>query len=317
MKIIVTGGSGFIGSNYIQRRLEKTDDFIINMDKGTYASNIWYERNFPEKRYMAIRDDILNVDRYEDILNDADLIINFAAESHVDNSIKDSSAFVMSNFVGVQKLLDFARRHDMRFHQISTDEVYGSLDPDGTDMFTPERCYEPMNPYSATKASADLLAGAYRNTYGMRITISNCSNNYGPHQHPEKLIPKTVLNALNSRKIPVYGNGLQIRDWIHVRDHNDAVDFIIERGIPGKKYLIGARNQMRNIDVVGMILKMLNLKQELIEFVEDRPGHDRRYAMDPSSTESLGWKPKISFEDGLRETVHHYRENMNIYSSMI
>lgn len=287
------------------------------MDRGTYASNPWYERNFPSGRYKKINDDINNVMNYERDLKDVDIIINFAAESHVDNSIKDSYNFLMSNIVGTQRLLEFARKHEIRFHQISTDEVYGSLDPDGTDLFTPERCYDPKNPYSATKASADFLARAYVNTYGMKITISNCSNNYGMHQHPEKLIPKTIINAYSSKKIPVYGNGKQIRDWIHVRDHNEAVDYIIEKGNPGETYLISSRNQRRNIDVVRSILKIMNRGEDLIEYVDDRPGHDRRYAIDPSSTESLGWKAKINFEEGLKSTINHYIENISEYQKMI
>jgi dTDP-glucose 4,6-dehydratase len=287
------------------------------MDKGTYASNPWYERHFPEGRYRKIADDINNVQNYESELQDIDQIVHFAAESHVDNSIRDSYSFLISNVVGTQRLLEFARRHDIRFHQISTDEVFGSLDPEGDDLFTADRCYDPRNPYSATKASADFLAKSYANTYGMRITISNCSNNYGNHQHPEKLIPKTIINAFHSRKIPVYGNGGQIRDWIHVRDHNDAVDYIIDRGKPGSVYLIGARNQKRNIDTVKMILSVMHRDENLIEYVSDRPGHDRRYAMDPSTTESLGWKPRIKFEDGLRETVDHYVKNMKIYEGML
>ncbi|MGP6239892.1 dTDP-glucose 4,6-dehydratase [Cuniculiplasma sp. SKW4] len=317
MKILVTGGSGFIGSNYIQQRFEKSDDFIINMDKGTYASNPWYERNFPAGRYKKINDDINNVMNYEKELEDTDIIINFAAESHVDNSIRDSYNFLMSNIVGTQRLLEFARKHEIRFHQVSTDEVYGSLDPEGVDLFTPERCYDPKNPYSATKASADFLARSYVNTYGMRITISNCSNNYGMHQHPEKLIPKTIIKGYRYGKIPVYGNGEQIRDWIHVRDHNDALDCIIEKGRPGDVYLIGSRNQRKNIDVVRMILDIMDRSHDLIEYVKDRPGHDRRYAMDPSTTESLGWKPKIKFEEGLKSTVDHYVKNISVYEKMI
>jgi dTDP-glucose 4,6-dehydratase len=317
LKILVTGGSGFIGSNYIQQRFEKGHDFVINMDKGTYASNPWYERSFPKDRYQKITDDINNIMNYEKELESIELIVNFAAESHVDNSIRDSYNFLMSNILGTQRLLEFARKHDIRFHQISTDEVFGSLDPDSSDMFTPERCYDPKNPYSATKASADFLAKSYVNTYGMKITISNCSNNYGMHQHPEKLIPKTIINAFHSRKIPVYGNGEQIRDWIHVRDHNEAVDFIIEKGKPGNIYLIGSRNQRRNIDVVKMILSFMKRSEDLIEYVKDRPGHDRRYAMDPTTTESLGWQSKIKFEEGLKNTVDHYVKNISVYEKML
>ena len=320
MKLIVTGGSGFIGSNFIDYWLSKyPDDKITNIDKLTYASNLWFNR-FAEKsqNYRFIKVDIYNSNDLVNAFDDADVVVNFAAESHVDRSITDPSEFVKSNIFGVYNLLEMARKKDFRFHQVSTDEVYGSLDSPRSPSFTEESAYNPRNPYSAAKASADFLVRSYVNTYGIKATISNCGNNFGPHQHPEKLIPKTIISALNNSKISIYGNGRQIRDWVFVEDHCSAIELILHRGIAGKTYLIGANNEIRNIDLVKKILEILHKEQNLIEFVKDRPGHDIRYSLSPRKIqEELGWKPKHSFGEALAATVEHYKSNIDIYEKMV
>lgn len=305
---------GFIGSNYILNRMQKHDDFIYNIDSLTYASNPWYlERIKGSGNYRFINDDINNVSIHGEELSDLDAIVNFAAESHVDNSIKDSSSFIRSNIMGTHALLEFARRNDLRFHQISTDEVYGALPLDSREKFNVDSPYNPKNPYSATKASADMLVRSYCNTYGLKATISNCSNNFGPHQHREKLIPKTILNLMNNERVPIYGDGKQIRDWIYVTDHCNGIDFILEKGMMGKTYLIGSDGEHSNIEVVREIIKLMKKGSDMIRHVEDRPGHDKRYAIDASSIRKLGWKPEFNFDDALRQTVEHYVKNYENY----
>ncbi len=313
MKIIVTGGFGFIGSNFINMLFEKIEGIeIVNVDKMTYAAD---PSNLdPGINIKSINADISALNGHEDIFSGADCIVNFAAESHVDRSIEDSSSFIESNVKGVHNLLEICRKLDMRFHQVSTDEVYGSLDPEGSDRFTEKTPYNPRNPYSATKASADFLVRAYFNTYGLKTTISNCSNNYGPNQHPEKLIPKSVISALNDVKIPIYGSGLQIRDWIHVSDHCEAIKLILDKGKAGETYLVGADGEKSNLSVVNCILEAMGKPTTLIEFVKDRPGHDERYSIDSSKIrKELGWCPAISFEQGLRSTIDHYINNRRKY----
>ncbi|MCL6014050.1 MAG: dTDP-glucose 4,6-dehydratase [Candidatus Thermoplasmatota archaeon] len=305
---------GFIGSNYILNRMQKHDDFIYNIDSLTYASNPWYlERIKGSGNYRFINDDINNISIHGEELSDLDAIVNFAAESHVDNSIKDSSSFIRSNIMGTHALLEFARRNDLRFHQISTDEVYGALPLDSREKFNVDSPYNPKNPYSATKASADMLVRSYCNTYGLKATISNCSNNFGPHQHREKLIPKTILNLMNNERVPIYGDGKQIRDWIYVTDHCNGIDLILEKGMMGKTYLIGSDGEHSNIEVVREIIKLMKKGSDMIRHVEDRPGHDKRYAIDASSIRKLGWKSEFNFDDALRQTVEHYVKNYENY----
>ncbi len=316
MKLIVTGGYGFIGSNFILYWLKKhKKDEIINVDKLTYAADPDNLKDLSENaKYTFINGDIADKEFVERTFKDADAIINFAAESHVDNSIKDSSLFISSNILGVHNILETVRKTGIRFHQISTDEVYGSLPLNSKEKFNENSKYNPRNPYSATKAAADFLVKAYYNTYKLPVTISNCSNNYGINQHPEKLIPKTILNAYLDENIPVYGNGKQIRDWIFVEDHCSAIESIIQKGVYGETYLVGENGEKRNIEVIRTILKTMKKPDSLIKFVEDRPGHDVRYAIDSRKIQKeLKWKPKFSFEKGIKITIEHYLKNKERY----
>jgi len=319
LKLLVTGGLGFIGSNFINYWLSHhPDDQIVNIDKMTYASNPSYINDPGKGNYVFVKADIIDREKIERLIPDADAIVNFAAESHVDNSIASPEQFLLSNYMGVFNLLELVRRHDIRFHQVSTDEVYGSLPLNSSGSFDEHSPYNPRNPYSATKAAADFLVRSYTNTYGIRATISNCSNNFGPNQHPEKLIPKTIMNAISGKRIPIYGNGLQIRDWIYVEDHCSAIDLILKKGKIGETYLVSSRNERRNIDVVRDILKILKSSEELIEFVKDRPGHDVRYSLDPSKIErELGWKPAHDFHEAIENTVKHYTSNLERYMRMV
>ena len=316
MKIAVTGGLGFIGSNFIKYVLDTyPNDTIVSIDKETYASNREYLREFNEdSRYSFHHGDIASVGDIERALSDADAIVNFAAESHVDNSIYDSSSFVSSNYIGTVNLLNFAKERKMRFNQVSTDEVFGSLPEGGASRFTETTCYNPRNPYSATKAAADHMALAYYNTYSLPVTVTHSSNNYGPHQHREKLIPKAILSLLENRKIPIYGDGHQMRDWIFVEDNCRAIDMVLRNGTCGQRYIIGGNSEMSNIDVVGRIIELMGKGLDSIEHVRDRPGHDLRYSSDYSRMQrELGWEPRIRFDDGLRLTVKHYTENAKMY----
>ena len=316
MKLLVTGGLGFIGSNFIKYWFKKySKDTIINLDKVTYAADQQNLIGIEKYDYTFVKGDISNPKTVLVLSKNVDAIINFAAESHVDNSILNSSNFVKSNIIGVHNLLEAARKYGTRFHQVSTDEVYGSLPLNSKLKFNEKSRYNPRNPYSATKAAADHLVNAYFNTYKLPVTISNCSNNYGPNQHPEKLIPKTIINAVKEMPIPVYGNGLQIRDWIYVEDHCSALELIIKRGTYGETYLVSANNEKHNIDVIKNILRKLNKSEELIKFVNDRPGHDVRYAIDARRIiKELGWRPKIKFDDGLNLTMNYYLKNIDRYS---
>ena len=315
-RLLVTGGAGFIGSNFIKYWLsEHKKDKIINIDKLTYAGDLENLSNVEENgNYSFVEGDISDYKLVDKLCRDVDIVINFAAESHVDNSIISSADFIKSNIIGVHALLEAVKKYDLRFHQISTDEVYGALELNSRLKFSESSPYLPKNPYSATKASADHIVRAYHNTYKLRVTISNCSNNYGPNQHPEKLIPKTILNALDNKQIPIYGDGLQVRDWIFVEDHCSAIGEIIENGKIGETYLVGADCEKHNIDVVKRVLDIMDKDQELIKFVADRPGHDVRYAIDASKIErELGWHPKYSFDQALRKTVEHYIEQVKRY----
>lgn len=317
MKIIVTGGLGFIGSNFIRQRLQThPQDEVINVDKITYASNPLNLDLGSNARYSFARCDISSYESMRSMVKESDCIVNFAAESHVDNSIASSDQFVTSNIVGVHNLLILSLEFGIRFHQVSTDEVFGSLPIASGDKFNENSPYNPRNPYSATKASADFLVRSFYNTYKINATISNCSNNYGRFQHPEKLIPKTILNALKNERIPIYGKGNQVRDWIHVLDHSSALSLILDKGEPGNTYLVGGNNDVSNISVVHLLLRLLDKPGELVQYVKDRPGHDVRYAIETSqSLLDMGWKRTINFEEGLKDTIEHYMQNRAIYEN--
>lgn len=311
--ILVTGGAGFIGSNFINYILKKRDDyFIINLDKLTYAGNLEnLKESESKKNYLFVKGDIINNELMNFLFEKYKIkyVINFAAESHVDRSILGAEVFYRTNVIGTNVLLEASRRFNIeRFLQISTDEVYGSLGPTG--LFTETTPLSPNSPYSSSKAAADMMVMAYHHTYGLPVVITRCSNNYGPFQFPEKLIPLMIINALNNKKLPIYGDGMYVRDWIYVIDHNKAVELVFEKGNIGEVYNIGASNEMPNLHIVKLILKHLNKSEELIEFVKDRPGHDRRYAIDSTKIQSsLGWKPEFSFESAIEHTINWYLEN--------
>ena len=316
MKILVTGGAGFIGSNFIfHMRKNHPDVELICLDKLTYAGNFrTLEPVLQEPGFQFVRADI--ADRAEVFAVFASVrpeaVVNFAAESHVDRSIEDPEIFLRTNVMGTQALLDACRKCGVnRYHQVSTDEVYGDLPLDRPDLLFTERTpLHASSPYSASKAAADLLCQAYHRTYDLPVTISRCSNNYGPYQFPEKLIPLMITNALAGKPLPVYGEGVNVRDWLYVEDHCAAIDLILQHGAPGQIYNIGGHNEMRNIDIVKKILSILDKPETLITYVADRKGHDRRYAIDPSFIhEKLGWLPATKFEDGLRRTVEWYLKN--------
>jgi len=313
MKILVTGGAGFIGSNFVRHMLETHDDVdIVNLDALTYAGNLENLAGLEEeKRHVFVRGSISDRDVVASAVDGhkPEAIVNFAAETHVDRSLMDVAPFIDANIVGVQTLLDGCRSGGVqRFVQVSTDEVYGSLGAEGE--FTETSPIQPNNPYAATKAAADYLVRAAWKTHGTEVVITRCSNNFGPFQFPEKLIPLMVANALEDKELPVYGDGLQVRDWLYVRDHCQAIDLVLRKGEVGGIYNIGGHKDVPNIDVVKLLLTILGKPETLIRYVEDRPGHDRRYAMDATRIrEDLGWEPEHSFEQALRETVGWYVEN--------
>jgi dTDP-glucose 4,6-dehydratase len=312
-KILVTGGAGFIGSNFIRYWLKNNpEDYIVNLDKLTYAGKLENLKDISSNsNYRFVLGDICDSDLVNDIVKDVDLIVHFAAESHVDRSIKNSADFIRTNIEGTRILLEAAKNNGgIRFHHISTDEVFGSLNMDD-DKFNENTPYDPRSPYSASKASSDHLVRAYFHTHKLPITISNCSNNYGPYQFPEKLIPFFTLNLLKGKKVPLYGRGENIRDWIHVDDHNAGVEAIIKKGKIGDTYCLGGGNEISNIDIAKKILNYLDLGDDMIEFVSDRPGHDLRYAIDFSKAENeLNWRPKVSFDEGLKSTIDWYKNNI-------
>ena len=318
VKVVVTGGLGFIGSNFIAYAIKEHPNWqILNIDKETYAANKAYLSRYENNsQYEFIKGDIsikLEIEKY---LQDVDMIVNFAAESHVDRSIEDSSVFVSSNFIGVKNLLEIATERSIRIHQVSTDEVFGSLPSNSRRKFNEETKYDPKNPYSATKAAADHLAMAFHNTYGTKVTISYSGNNYGSHQHPEKLIPKTILSIYKGKKVPIYGNGLQRRDWVYVDDHCTAIDNILKKALPGEKYVVSSGTEKKNIEIVNKIAQIMNAKSEVIEYVKDRSGHDARYRSDASLImNKLGWKPKFNFDNALKLTINHYISNAAIYEN--
>ena len=311
-KLLVTGGAGFIGSNFIKYMLDKYPNYkIINLDLLTYAGN---PENLADvenySNYTFVKGDICDHTLVNQLVSEGvNYIINFAAESHVDRSIEDPGVFIRTNVMGTQVLLDVALKYKIdKFVQISTDEVYGSLGETG--YFTEETSLAPNSPYSASKTGADMLVRAYCETFKLPVNITRCSNNYGPYQFPEKLIPLIIANAQEDKEIPVYGDGLNTRDWLHVKDHCCAIDVVIHRGKPGEVYNIGGNNEKKNIEIVRTILESLNKPESLIKFVKDRPGHDRRYAIDATKIKKeLGWEPSYSFLEGIKETIQWNLEN--------
>ena len=314
MKLLVTGGAGFIGSNFILYWLKNhLQDSIVNLDKLTYAGNL---ENLKEaegnKNYQFIKGDICDEKIVEKAMDGVDIVIHFAAESHVDRSIMEPFDFVRTNVLGTQILLDAALKNKVKkFHHISTDEVYGSLELEDKNKFNERTNYNPRSPYAASKAGSDHLVRVYYHTYNLPITISNCSNNFGPYQFPEKLIPLLITNLLEDKKVPVYGDGLNVRDWLYVEDHCRAIDLILEKGKTGQTYCIGGLTQdINNLEVVKKIIKILGKNESFIEFVKDRPGHDRRYALDWSKIKNeLGWEPLHNFDEWLEKTVEWYKNN--------
>lgn len=333
--ILVTGGAGFIGSNFIRFMLAKYKDIkLINADLLTYAGNLENLKDiYDNPNYIFIHLDIREKNRIYELFRtyDIDTVVNFAAESHVDRSIIDPESFLTTNIFGTHVLLDSAMKYwknesdnkycreyrpGVKFLQVSTDEVYGALGETG--MFTEETPLRPNSPYSASKASADLLVRAYHETYSLPINITRCSNNYGPYQFPEKLIPLMINNCLNNRKLPVYGDGLQVRDWLHVYDHCCAIDTVLRKGENGEIYNVGGNNEKTNIEIVELIISTLGKSKSLVEYVIDRPGHDRRYAIDNTKiTTELGWNPVYSFEKGIRETIEWYTSNISWINNIV
>lgn len=322
--ILVTGGAGFIGSNYVYYMLEKHSDYrIVCIDKLTYAGNMeTLEKAMENENFRFVKADITDRAAVYKLFEEEEFtaVVNFAAESHVDRSIEEPEVFLRTNILGTQVLLDACRKYgNIRYHQVSTDEVYGDLPLDRPDLFfTEETPIHTSSPYSASKASADLLVMAYYRTYGLPVTISRCSNNYGPYHFPEKLIPLIIINALNNKELPVYGEGLNVRDWLFVKDHCKAIDIIVEKGRIGEVYNIGGHNERTNIDVVKTVIKILGKDESLIKYVKDRPGHDLRYAIDPTKIkDELGWEPDTAFEEGIQLTVKWYLENREWWENII
>lgn len=316
MKFLVTGGAGFIGSNYMHYVVNKyPEDYFVCLDALTYAGNYNNIKDLENmKNFEFVRGDITDREFIDKLFNDKkfDIVINFAAESHVDNSIKNPGIFLNTNIIGTQVLMDASRKYNIkRYHQVSTDEVYGDLPLDRPDLlFTEETPIHTSSPYSSSKAGADLLVGAYHRTFGLPTTISRCSNNYGPYQFPEKLIPFMIINALSDKPLPVYGEGVNVRDWLYVKDHCRAIDLIIHKGRVGEVYNVGGHNEMKNIDIVKLICKELGKPESLITHVTDRKGHDLRYAIDPTKIHNeLGWLPETKFEDGIKGTIRWYLDN--------
>lgn len=308
MKLLVTGGAGFIGSNFIRYWMRThAHDEIVNFDVLTYAGNL---ENLSEvnadPRYTFIKADITDRDAVFDAVKKVDAVIHFAAETHVDRSIMDPAIFVKTNIIGTENILDAVKEYNKRLHHISTDEVFGALKI-GDLAFTEKTPYDPRSPYSASKAAADHMVRAYQHTFGIEATISNCSNNYGPYMFPEKFIPLFISNLMEDKKVPVYGDGLYVRDWIHVDDHARGIDVILHKGKIGETYCLGGNSEMANLNVVKLLLKYMNKDESYIEYVKDRPGHDRRYAIDFTKAKTeLGWEPQILFEKGLKNMVEWY-----------
>ena len=324
MKILVTGGAGFIGGNYALTMVKKhpEDEYVV-LDVLTYAGNLETLKDVAgEPNFRFVKGDIRDRELIDRLFAEEqfDVVINFAAETHVDRSVEDPEVFVTTNIIGVQTLMDACRKYNVgRFHQVSTDEVYGDLPLDRPDLlFREDTPIHASSPYSASKAGADLLVLAYHRTFGLPVTISRCSNNYGPYHFPEKLIPLMISRALADESLPVYGNGANVRDWLYVTDHCSAIDLIIRKGRVGEVYNIGGHNEKSNLEVVKTILKALDKPESLIHFVKDRPGHDLRYAMDPTKIETeLGWKPEYTFDTGIQKTIEWYLNNREWWENII
>ncbi|AGE23890.1 dTDP-glucose 4,6-dehydratase [Geobacillus sp. GHH01] len=320
MNLLVTGGAGFIGSNFVRYILEKYPNYkVVNYDLLTYAGNLENLKDVENHpNYTFVKGDINNRELVDYLVktHEIDVIVNFAAESHVDRSITDPDIFVKTNVLGTQALLDVAKANDVKkYVQISTDEVYGTLGETG--YFTEETPLAPNSPYSASKAGGDLLVRAYHETYGLNVNITRCSNNYGPYHFPEKLIPLMITNALEGKELPIYGDGQNIRDWLHVKDHCAAIDLVIHKGRPGEVYNIGGHNERTNNEIVHLIVEKLGVSKDLIKYVADRPGHDRRYAIDPTKIMTeLGWKPQYTFEKGIVETIQWYIDNQEWWKNI-
>ena len=324
MNIIVTGGAGFIGSNFVFHMLNAHPDYrIICLDKLTYAGNLsTLEPVMSNPNFRFVKADICDKEAVDKLFEEEkpDIVVNFAAESHVDRSIENPQIFLETNIIGTSVLMDASRKHGVkRYHQVSTDEVYGDLPLDRPDLFFTENTpIHTSSPYSSSKAGADLLVLAYYRTYGLPVTISRCSNNYGPYHFPEKLIPLMIIRALHDESLPVYGDGLNVRDWLYVEDHCKAIDLIIHNGKVGEVYNVGGHNEMANIDIVKLILKELGKSEDLITYVTDRAGHDRRYAIDPTKIHNdLGWLPETKFADGIVKTIKWYLENESWWQPIV
>ncbi len=324
MTILVTGGAGFIGANFVYFELNKyPNDRIVCVDKLTYAGNLeTLEIAMKNPNFRFVKADICDREAIFQLFaeENPDIVVNFAAESHVDRSIENPAVFLETNILGTQVLMDASRNYGVkRFHQVSTDEVYGDLPLDRPDLFfTEETPLKTSSPYSSSKAGADLLVNAYHRTYGLPTTISRCSNNYGPYQFPEKLIPLMIANALSDKPLPVYGEGLNVRDWLYVEDHCKAIDLIIREGKAGEIYNIGGHNEMRNIDIVKIICNSLNKPESLITYVQDRKGHDMRYAIDPAKIHrELGWLPETMFDEGIQKTIQWYLDNKDWWERIL
>ncbi|MFS0821569.1 dTDP-glucose 4,6-dehydratase [Bacillus sp. 1P02SD] len=321
-KVLITGGAGFIGGNFVQYMVGKYPEYdIFNLDSLTYAGDLTKHQKIEfKKNYHFIKADIADYQIINNLFleNKFDYVIHFAAESHVDRSIKDPGIFIKTNVLGTQVLLEASRQSGIKkFVHVSTDEVYGELDFDPTTFFTEETPLQPNSPYSASKASSDLLVRAYHETFALPVNITRCSNNYGPYHFPEKLIPLTISRVLNDQKVPVYGTGENIRDWLHVFDHCAAIDLVMHKGVNGEVYNVGGHNEKTNLEVVQTIIKTLDKPYDLIEFVEDRLGHDKRYAIDPTKLESLGWRPTYNFETGIAQTIKWYIESEDWWKQII
>lgn len=320
--ILVTGGAGFIGGNFVQYMAKKYPNYnIYNLDFLTYAGDLTKHEKIEElENYYFLKADIADRDRINTIFKEYkfDFVVHFAAESHVDRSITDPGIFVQTNVVGTQVLLDAAKQFGItKFVHVSTDEVYGDLEFDPTTFFTEDTPLQPNSPYSASKASSDLLVRAYHETFGLPVNITRCSNNYGPYHFPEKLIPLTISRVLKDQAVPVYGDGKNIRDWLHVLDHCSAIDLVMHKGLDGDVYNVGGHNERTNLEVVETIINTLGKSEELIEYVTDRLGHDKRYAIDPTKLEQLGWNPTYTFETGIAQTIQWYLENKEWWEKII
>ena len=314
-RVLVTGGAGFIGSNFVRGLLNKTSCKVINLDKLTYAGNL---RNIKElsgnKAHRFLKGDIRNPKLANSLVRKVDAVVNFAAESHVDRSIRTPRVFVETNVLGTQTLLEACRRSRVRFEQISTDEVYGSR---AEGSFTETDLLNPSSPYSASKAAADLLVNAYHVTYDMDVRVTRSTNNYGPYQHPEKLIPRLITNFLRGKQLPIYGSGKNVRDWIFVEDNCRAIQYVLEKGETGQVYNIAGGNERENLDIAKEILRHRSLPETMIEHVSDRPGHDFRYSLDCDKIHRLGWSPQVTFEEGLQKTIDWYASNNWWWRSLV